>query len=376
MAELTPEKEGFHLKRPKKNHFLNKGIDLLSSIFLPVVNIMLAAGLLKGTLAICSYFQLFDETSSTYLVFSAISDTFFYFLPVFLAYSAAQKFKMNSFTAVAVACVLLHPTISDMLSITGNTFFGLPITSMEYSSTVIPVLLSVYLAKWIEVFFHKILPEMIRNIFTPLFCILIAVPATLILFGPIGITVGVWISDGFQLLYQLSPAIAGFAIGFSFQLMVIFGAHWALIPIMINNLALNHFDVISAMCTPSGFCIVGATIAVALRSKSKKMKSTAASAAVSGFFGITEPALYSVCLFLKRPMICACSVAGICGAFSGVFGCRAIGFSPGGITSLPVYWGGAFIPFVCICAGGLLLSAVITYAVGFSDPTDQDLSPS
>lgn len=343
--------------------------DLLSSFFLPFITLLVAAGIMKGLVSLLVFTGAIVEGSATYAVIYAMGDALFYFIPIFLAFTSAKRFGVNRFTAVLAACVLLHPDVSAIMS-AGEDFslFGvLPVTAVTYSSSVIPILLTVYLLKWLETLCKKIIPEMVRDILTPPVCLIIVVPVTLVVFGPLGTIVGTWLASGYEALYNLSPIVAGLVIGAFFQVMVIFGFNWGLFPIMLNNIAVLGFDTILPMMGGSTFAMGGAALAVSIRTRNREFRTTAISATVATLFGITEPAVYGVHLRLKKPMVCGCIGGAVGGAIAGAFGVQASAFAFPALTTLPVFWNVAFVPFLISLAVSFAVGFVLTLAVGFED---------
>lgn len=349
--------------------------DLLSSFFLPFIGLLAAAGIMKGLIALLVSLGAIVEGSETYTVIYAMGDALFYFIPVFLAFTSAKRFGVNQFVAVLAACILLYPNLTDLMS-AGQDFqlFGVPpIKAVTYSSSVIPILLTVYLLKWTEVLCKKILPEMVRDLLTPPVCLIITIPISLMVFGPLGTVVGSWLAAGYEAVYSFSPIVAGLVIGAFFQVMVIFGFNWGIFPIMLNNIAVFGFDTILPMMGGSTFAQGGAALAVALRTKNKKLRTTAVSAVVATMFGITEPAVYGVNLRLKKPMVCACVGGAVGGAIAGAFGVQASAFAFPALTTLPVFWNVGFTAFLISLAVSFAVGFVLTLAVGFEDVTDEEL---
>lgn len=349
--------------------------DLLSSFFLPFIGLLAAAGIMKGLVALLVSTGLIVEGSETYTVVYAMGDALFYFIPIFLAFTSAKRFGVNQFVAVLAACILLYPNMTEMMSI-GQDFqlFGLlPIKTATYSSSVIPILLTVYLLKWLEVLCKKVLPEMVRDLLTPPICIIIAIPIALMFFGPLGAVVGSWLAAGYEAIYSLSPIVAGLAIGAFFQVMVIFGFNWGIFPIMLNNIAVLGFDTILPMMGGSTFAQGGAALAVALRTKSKRLRTTAISAVAATMFGITEPAVYGVNLRLKKPMVCACVGGAAGGAIAGAFGVQASAFAFPALTTLPVFWSVSFPAFLISLAVSFIIGFILTLIVGFDDVADEQI---
>lgn len=349
--------------------------DLLSSFFLPFITLLVAAGIMKGLVSLLVFTGAIVEGSPTYTVVYAMGDALFYFIPVLLAFTSAKRFGVNRFTAVLAACILLHPDMSALMG-AGEDFslFGLiPVTAVTYSSSVIPILLTVYLIKWLEVLCQKVIPEMVRDILTPPVCLIIAIPVTLAVFGPLGTVVGTWLASGYEALYNLSPVVAGLVIGAFFQVMVIFGFNWGLFPIMLNNIAVLGFDTILPMMGGSTFAMGGAALAVGLRTRNREFRTTAISATVATLFGITEPAVYGVHLRLKKPMVCGCIGGAVGGAIAGAFGVQASAFAFPALTTLPVFWDVAFVPFLVSLAVSFAVGFVLTLAVGFEDIPEGEL---
>ena len=174
----------------RKENILKKGIekiiDVLSSLFLPFVNLMVSAGILKGILTLLIVMGVVIEGTTTYEILNAMSDAFFYFISVFLAYTAAKKFEVEPFTAILMACILLHPSMMSVMSGETADLFGITVQQVTYSSAVLPILLAVYFMRYAQRFCYKIIPETFKELFTPPICILITAPLTLLFFGPIG----------------------------------------------------------------------------------------------------------------------------------------------------------------------------------------------
>ena len=233
------------MEKKEKKSVVTIIIDGISGIFLPIVNLLSAAGILKGVLAILMATAVLSADSETYLVLNAMADSLFYFLPVLLASTAARKFGANPFTAVVIAGVLLYPSLTTVLE-AGTTihFLGVPFRGVTYHSSVIPIILATGLLFFVERFLYKILPDMIKGFLTPLLSILIVGFVTLFLFGPLGAVVGDVLASGYEWVYGLSPVIAGLLLGAVVQPMVIFGFHWSFILIGMNNITVKNMPFI------------------------------------------------------------------------------------------------------------------------------------
>ena len=182
---------------------VNATMDLLSSLFLPIIALLVSTGILKGIFILLTVNQLVDANSSTYTILHAMSDGFFYFLPVFLAYTAAKRFGVDPFTAILLACVILYPDLTNLLKNGENAdFFGLPVLPVMYPASVIPILLAVYGMKFVEILCKRIIPASVQGLFTPPVCIAIMAPVTLMLLGPLGKLVGDWLGIAYEVMYK------------------------------------------------------------------------------------------------------------------------------------------------------------------------------
>lgn len=301
---------------PPQN-LLARFIDLVSAIFTPFIGVMIATGIIKGFLALALVLGLMDIQSGSYKILFVASDGLFYFLPILLGYTATKKFGGNPFVGMAIAAALVHPMILEALQQQQQgkdlTFFGIQLEILNYSSSVIPIIFSAWVSSRIERWLHPRSPEAIRNFTTPMFCLLITVSLTFLVIGPLATGLSRMLADGYIWAYSLSPAIAGAVMGAIWQVCVIFGLHWGLVPIMINNLANFGFDTLLPLLMPAVLGQAGATLGILLRAREAKLKAMAGSAFTASLFGITEPAVYGVTLPHRRPFIFGC-VGGALGA--------------------------------------------------------------
>lgn len=353
---------------------VNAVIDLLSSFFLPIINLLVSVGILKGILTLLQVSGMVTDDSTTYAILNAMADSLFYFIPVFLAYTSAKRFDVDTVTAVLLGCILVYPSITTIMAADAPVYlFGLELSKATYSSSVIPILLAIYCASWVQKACYKIIPETFRGLFTPPITIIVIVPLTLAVFGPLGTIVGGWLAQGYEAVYSLSPLVAGALIGAFQPFLVILGLHWALFPIAMNNVAVYGFDTIMALFGGAIFAQGGAALAVALKTKNKKFHSQAISASLTTLLGITEPAMYGVNLRLKKPMVCACVAGGIGSAVAGLFGCAGTAFALPALTTLPVFMSRAFVPFCISLALAFGLAFLFTLFVPIDDVTEEEM---
>lgn len=316
---------------------LNRLIDIISSIFTPFLGTMAAAGILKGFLSLATVLGWLSADTGAYQILFAAADGVFTFLPVMLAFTAAKKFKTNQFLSVAIAMALVYPAITQLAGAGGAVdFFGLPIVLAQsgYTSSVIPIILAVWVQSKFEPLVKKVIPQFLQMIFVPMIVLLVMVPLTFLLLGPIGTVIGNGLGSLFNSIYSFSPLVAGLIMGSLWQVFVMFGMHWGFVPIMFLNIEQYGFDVMVPMLLPAVLAQGGAALAVAIRTKDTKLRSLGISSTITSLFGITEPTVYGVTLPLKKPFVVACLSAGIGGAMIGFAGVKA--FSSGLVSLLTI----------------------------------------
>lgn len=338
-----------------KESVISVVIDGISGVFLPIVNLLSASGILKGILAVLTAANLMSADGGTCLVLSAMADSLFYFLPMILAFTAAKKFGCDPFTAVVIGGVLLYPSLTEIFGAgTDISFAGIPMKAVIYHSGVIPILLAVGLLVFTERVVYKILPDLVKSFLAPLICIVFVGLAALFVFGPLGNVIGDGLAVAYEFIYDISPVIAGAILGAAIQPMVIFGFHWSLVLVAMNNISIKGEDTILALIGPAVFAQAGAALAVCLKSRNKKFRSVCLSSALSAAFSVTEPAMFGVNLPLKKPMIAVCIGGGAGGAVAGLSGASAMTFAFPGLATLPVFIGKGFGLYVISCLIGFL----------------------
>lgn len=350
-------------------------LDIISSIFMPVFGGMMATGILKGLLVMLSTLGVMDAAGDIYTVLYAASDAFFYFLPLALSITAARKFECNQFVAFAMASVLLYPNLVTAMGAEGGLhFLGLPVTNINYGSSVIPVIIAVAILSVLEKKLNKVIPELVRSIFVPMICLLVMVPLTLIVIGPSMDLIGRAVAAGYMFVYNLSPAIAGMIIAGLWPLLVIIGAHTAMFPIAINNMAVYGVDTFLPVTTGMNYAIAGAALAVAIKTKNKDLKQMGFTTSFSALVGgVTEPAIYGIVLKYKKPFYICMGAAAIGGLFAGIAGSAFPAIISTCIITLPAMatfpggWG-----FVAASVIGFVGGFAGTYLFGFKDSMIQE----
>jgi PTS system beta-glucosides-specific IIC component len=358
-----------------KENLFARFIDLVSGIFTPFIGVMIASGIIKGLLALMLVLGVMHQESGVYKVLFVASDGLFYFLPILLGFSAGKKFGGNPFISMAIAAALVHPQImavveSQKLGQSLN-FFGIPLEFLNYSYSVIPIIFAAWVASLIERVVHPRSPSAVRNFTTPLICLLLAVPLTFLIIGPAATWLSRWLAEGYVWIYSLSPTVAGAFMGAIWQICVIFGLHWGLVPVMLNNLATFGQDTLVPLLLPAVMGQAGATLGVMLKSRDLKLKAIAGSAFTASIFGITEPAVYGVTLPHRRPFIFGCIGGALGAAILGYFHTTIYSFGFASIftflqivppTGIDASVWAAFVG----SAVALIFAAVTTYGFGLS----------
>lgn len=359
-------------RAPKKGVFASV-VDVISGVFTPIVGAIAGAAMVKAILAVLTTFEIISKSSQTYILLNMISDGVFFFMPFFLAITAAMKFKANQFVSLVFAAMLVHPTYTAMVA-AGEpvSFIGIPLKLATYSSSVIPIVLIVWFQSYVEKFANKVSPKAIKVFFAPLLVILITAPIGLIVIGPIGTFLGDYLGQFFMFLDKQGSWIMPTIVGAFWPLMVMTGVHYGVAPLQgVQRATLGYATIITPGAIISNMSQAGASFAVSLRAKNKEMRSLASSTAVTALCGITEPALYGVTLKLKRPLIGAIIAGGISGFFCGIMNVKAWGSGSSSIFSLPIFIGEdrSFVNAIIMIAMALVLSFVITFII-YKEPVE------
>lgn len=332
-------------------------IDMISGVIQPTLGVLAATGIIKGLLALFSFLNILPATSGTYQVLYAVGDGFFYFLPIILGYTAAKKFKMNEFIGMAIGIALCYPA---MVNITGGevlgtlfagtafemsyytTFLGIPVImpASGYTSSVVPIIIACALGAMLEKWLRKVIPDVIKLFVVPFVTLVVMVPLTYLVIGPIATILCNLLTAIFSVIYGIPVVgglIAGVLIGASCQVLVIFGLHWGLVPLGLINYATLGYDFILSPYFCVSFAQTFVVLAMLLKTRDDKLKKIALPAFISGIFGVTEPAIYGVTLPKKKPFIYSCIGGAIGGGFIGFMGARSYTMGGLGLFGLPSY---------------------------------------
>ncbi len=352
-------------KKAKKNVFGDKFVEYVSAIFTPFMEGFMGAGLLKGFLVLFVTMGILGKESTTYSILYSAADGIFYFLPIFIAYTAGKKFGAKPFVTMAIAAAMVYPNMVELKSAEAVTFMTIPVNMISYTSSVLPIIAAAYVQSRWEKFLKSVLPDVVSGIFIPLLDLLIIFPLTLIVVGPVTDYVGRALASMIQLGLNTVPLIAGFAMAALWPVMIIFGVHWGLVPICMNNYAVLGYDYILPLTVGTNFGIAAATFAIFLRTKNMKLKELAGTSALSAFVGgVTEPAIYGVLLSRKKVFAAMCCINGIGGALCAIMHVtRDVQISVNALTLPAIYavygiWG---IVAIVISLVGAFIVALITF---------------
>lgn len=351
----------------------NKFIALMSDVFQPILGALSASGIIKGLVALLGFIIVDFKSSGSYLLLNAIGDGLFTFLPFMIAYSASRKFKLNPVTGLAMAGILLYPSIQKSALEAGDVlgsipyigdyyskFLGIPFIANNYSGSVIPILVIIAFGSIIEKKAKDLVPDVLQGFFVPFFTLIITMPIALLIIGPVISTLTNILMDFFNSVIGISPVLFGLLIGFVWQILVIFGLHWSIIPLGIIAIQANGMDRIMVGQFGASFAQTAAIFAMYLKMTDKKKKALAIPAIISGIFGVTEPAIYGFSLPAKKPFIFSCIGGGISGAIFMLMGGTRYNQGGLGVFGIMNYVNpenGSFIP--------VLLDIVIAAAIGF-----------
>ena len=367
------------IEQPKQN-IVNRIIATMSAVFAPFVYILAAAGLLQGALILITMAAPSFAGTGTYEVLNFMSWTPFTFLPIFIAITASKHFKCNTYIAILCCCALVNQSWADIAARIADgdvvRFLGVKLSETTYTSTVLPPLLLVWVLSYLEHFIEKKLPDAAKPLLTPLICFVVMVPATIMVIGPASAITANAIANGYNALVAFAPALAGAIIGGLWQVVVIFGVHWGITPVVLANFDMNGCDTFQAFQTIAVVAQVAAAFGVFIKSRNKEFKGVALSAGVTGIFGITEPTIYGVTLRLKKPFICGCAGGAVGAVVMSFFHSAYYAYAglPGLLTIVNAISKDAPMSFIgeaLACVIAFVITIVAIQIVGFDDPVDE-----
>jgi len=310
--------------KEKKNP-LDVFIGIVTGVFTPVLGMLSACGILKGVLALFVALGVLSAASGSYTFLNALSDSLFFYFPIILGYTSAKKFGISEFEGLVIGATMVYPSLLGSGGVDSSNIFGIPVVmpaSGNYSSSVIPVICAVAFAGWFEKRYKKWIPDTVKMFALPLITCFVTVCMTFWVIGPVASTASGLIGTAFMAIYGFSPLLMGTVVGGLWQLLVMFGLHWAITPVMINNVQTVGFDTVMVGMFGASFAQVGAVIAIYLKTKNQKLKSLCVPAIVSGIAGVTEPAIYGITLPKKKPFALTCLIGAVTGGILMAMGAK------------------------------------------------------
>lgn len=362
------------VEEEEKPSIINRIISVISTTFTPVIPALIGGGMIKAVLSILVLCGL-DDTSSTYTILNFISDAAFYFMPVLLAYGAAIKFECNPVLAMTLASALLHPTWSGIVGAgEGVDFFFIPVRLVDYSYSVIPIILSVWIMSYVEKLAEKYTPSIIKFFLKPLIILFISVPIALVIVGPFGSFLNSVVEAAANAINAKASWLLPMLMGAFQPFLVLTGTAWAMTPIATVQISSLGYEIVNGPgMLASNIAQGGATLAVAVKTKNKQLKQLASSSGFTAVMGITEPCLYGVILKLKKPLIASMIGGGIGGIYAGISGLVRYAFVSPGLAALPAFIGENpmnIVHAVITCIISFAAAFAATWILGFDDPKE------
>ena len=354
---------------PSKNK-VSAVIETISGIFAPTLSVLIGCGMFKAIVSLITGLELLPSDNDFVTLLSMIGDLIFYFFPFFLAVSAAKKFRVNEYMALALAAAYMYPTIingaaaAEETGVTGLNILGITVPFISYSSTVIPIILSVWVLSLIYKRIDRLVPDFLKILLTSMIVLFIMVPVELIILGPIGSYAGTYIAQFMDWFYSIGGFVAAALLGGTRSLLTMMGMHYALAPLQIQQIAETGISTLLVSALTANFAQGGSAFGAFLALKDKQMKSVAASASLSAVLGITEPAMYGVNLRYKRPFGIAMASSAVAAAFLSFFHAGAMAYAPPGIFTIITYTADSFVFIILGAALSFGLAALLTFFFG------------
>ena len=343
-------------------------MDVISSLFTPAIAAITGAAMIKVVLVILTMTGLMDASGQTYQLFSIVGDAPFYFMPVILAYTSAVKFGVDPMVGLTIGLIMVHPTYMSLID-AGEpvAMFGImPVTLAKYTSTVLPVILVMYVASWVQKLAEKLSPKLIRFFFKPLLTLMIMTPLTYCLVGPLGNLVGKGLESILSVVQVSAPWFLPIFFGAFGPIVIMLGMHYAVtIPLALAAIQAFGYDTLGPGFLVANIAQGAAAFAVAYLAKNKDIKSLATSTGISAVLGTTEPALYGVNLRFKKPLYA--SIVGGCigGIVCGIAGVKRIVFGPTGLTSIAIFIDPDNSMNFVFALVGVVVSFIATFVISY-----------
>ena len=353
----TAAEGGGDAPQEKMNPF-NAFISIITSVFTPALGCLAACGMIKGLLALFVAVGVLDGAGPTYNILYSLGDCFFYFMPILLAYTASKKFGLPEMEGMVIGAAMLYPYLLGSSTYAHDSLFMIPVimpTSGDYTSSVIPIICAIAFAAWFEKLYSKYIPDTIKLFAIPLITCTVTFCLTLWVIGPIASLLAQGLSVLFTFLSNTSSILMGAVVGAFWQVLVMFGLHWAVATLAITDAATAGSTTLLIGMLGTTFAQTGAVAAIWIKTKNKKLKSLCAPAFVSAIAGVTEPAIYGITLPKKMPFIITCVVSCITGGIMGAFHTAQFSIGAMGVFSWPT-----FVDPVSNDASGMVIAIVVS----------------
>ncbi|MFP3123775.1 beta-glucoside-specific PTS transporter subunit IIABC [Ectobacillus funiculus] len=354
----------------ERGKLINRIFTVVSGIFAPYLPAIAASGILKGLLALFTSLGWLSAKSGTYFILSSTSNAIFYFFPIFLAFTAAKQFGANPYIATVIGGALLEPNFTNLLArgATETSFLGLPTMLMNYASSVIPVILAVWLYSYLEKLLNRVFHKDLRMILTPLIALVITVPLTIIVFGPISVYLTKALGAGMTFIGEKNGIITGIIAGGLLSFLPLFGLQWAIIPILLLNHSTYGFDTFNPMWVMGTYAQMGVALGIFFKAKERTLKSYALSSFFTGIVaGVTEPILYGIVTKYKRTFFPIIIGGAISGAIIGAIQVKQYAFAFAGVLAFPTFFGDTFLWYILGILVSIIISALIVIFWGFEE---------
>lgn len=323
----------------EKRNVVDKTLATISAIFTPYIPVLASAGIIKGLLALFTQFGWMSADADIYAILTSAGNSLIYFFPILLAYTAAKQFGANPFIGLAIGAALMEPNLT-AVNVTGETvnMFGLHFAAQDFSSTVIPIIIGMWAYSYLEKGLKKVLPKATQIILVPLLCLIIMVPAMIMVFGPAGFAIASGIAAGYNALLAVGIIPTSIIFGAFFIFIIAIGAHWIVLPIQLALLASQGYEYSLAAGGLGNYAVLGVTLAVMVCTKNKEERAMASSAAFVNFLsGVTEPSLYGVVIKNKMNIVAVAFSAAVGGLICGIFKCYVTNFAFTGLFGIPAF---------------------------------------
>lgn len=376
LLELDPTKE----VQSEKKGILTAVIEFVAGTFQPVIPALSGAGMVKAVLALLIVFQVISPESQTYYLLNMFADGVFFFLPMILAFTEAQKLRCNPILAASVAAMMMHPNWGALVTAGDPVRFFeiIPFTLATYTGSVIPILLVIFVQSYVEKFLNRVIPKSVELVFVPMLTFLMMGTLAFSVLGPIGSILGGYLATFFTFLSVNASWVPAVLIGGFLPIMVMFGLHNGVAPLGVMQMAeLGYDSIFGPGCVCSNIAQATAAAVVAFRTKDKKIRQLATSGSITAYMGITEPALYGVNLPKKYPLVSAMIGGGLGGLYAGVTNTHRFATGSSGLPAILLYIGDDTMRFFWNIVIALVISAVstaiLTYALSFKFEKEETL---